>query len=70
MLYRILVPSLIKTDWINTRYNVLRYFLQCYQLEKREIPYEVSWIHSLPSPGDQNSIWSLSAQWDILQEHV
>jgi hypothetical protein len=28
----------------------------------------VSWIHSLPSLGDQSSIWSLSAQWYIQKE--
>jgi hypothetical protein len=37
-----------------------------YQFEKKEIPDDVSWIHSLTySPGDQISIWSLSSQWDI-----
>jgi hypothetical protein len=27
-----------------------------------------SWIHSVPSPGDQSSIWSLSVRWDIFKE--
>jgi hypothetical protein len=38
---------------------------QGYQLQKKEIPDDVTWIHSLPSPGDQSSIWRLTAQWDI-----
>jgi hypothetical protein len=41
-----------------------------YQLEKTEIPDDVSWIHFSPSPRDQSNIWSLSAQWDILKKHV
>jgi hypothetical protein len=27
----------------------------------------MSWIHSLPSPVDQCSIWSLRAYWDIFK---
>jgi hypothetical protein len=39
-------------------------------LEKKEVPDDVSWIRSLPSPGNQRSIWNLNAQWDILKKHV
>jgi len=35
---------------------------QGYQLEKKEIPDDVPWIHSLPSPGDQSSVCNLKAQ--------
>jgi hypothetical protein len=41
---------------------------QDYQLQKKDILDDVSWIHSFPSPGDQNGIWSQSAQWDILEK--
>jgi hypothetical protein len=50
---------------------VLRLFrsvIHIYQLQKEEIPDDVSWIHSLPSPRDESSMWSLSAQWDILKK--
>jgi hypothetical protein len=40
-------------------------WLSClgYQLGKKEITDDMFWIYSLPSPRDQSSIWSLSAQW-------
>jgi hypothetical protein len=34
------------------------------QLDKKEIADDMSWIHSLFSPGGQSNIRNLSAQWD------
>jgi hypothetical protein len=48
--------------------KVRRCYIKGYQLEKKEIPDDVPWIHFLPFPGHQSSVWGLSEQWAMFKK--
>jgi hypothetical protein len=56
----------LKLDNFLTSWETVRVCVGLH-LEKKEIPDDVPWIHSLPFPGDISSAWSQCAQRDILK---
>jgi hypothetical protein len=52
----------------HTENNMFTAERMCYQTEKKEIPDDVSWIQSLPCPGNQSNVRRLSVQWDMFEK--